>query len=273
MRTSGLGILLLSAAAVQGGQSSSVNVEDIIRKSVAATEANWKRAPEYGFKERDIISKKDRSKKTRTYEVLMIDGSPYNKLIALDDRPLSQVEQRAEEQKLQTEISTRQHESGTVRKRRIARYQRERAQDQAMMREMAEAFSYKLVGETKMGGRDVYQFEATPKPNYVPKTRDTKMLTGMKGMLWVDKESNQWAKVEAQVIHPVSFYGFMAKVGPGTRFELEQEPVAPGLWMPKHFAVRVNASALGFINENSTDDETYSDYRLMRQSQELQARK
>jgi len=52
-------------------------------------------------------------------------------------------------------------------------------------------------------------------------------------------------------------------VGPGTRFELEQEPVAGNLWMPKHFAMRVNASAFGFINENSSDDETYTDYRPM----------
>jgi hypothetical protein len=65
----------------------------------------------------------------------------------------------------------------------------------------------------------------------------------------------------------------MAKVGPGTRFELEQAPVGGKVWMPKHFSVRVNASALGFINEDSTDDETYSDYRLMSQALMLQAMK
>lgn len=273
MRTIGLAILFTSGATIYGGQPGNVDVQDIIRKSVAATQADWKQAPNFAFKERDIVSKKDRSKKTKTYEVLMIDGSPYNKLIAVNGRPLSKEEQQAEEEKLKTEIVNRQHEGPRDRKRRVAKYQRERAQDQALMREMAEAFSFRLAGETKLDGHDVYEFQATPKPGYVPKSRETKVLTGMKGTLWVDKQTYHWVKVEAQVTRPVSFYGFFAKVGPGTRFELEQEPVGRGVWMPKHFAMRVNASALGFINENSTDDETYSDYRPMRQALELQARK
>ena len=259
----GFGIFLLSTAGMFGGQTGGVDIQDIIRKSVAVTEADWKQAPRYAFTERDVTSKKDRSKKTKTYEVLMIDGSEYNKLVAVNDQPLSKAEQEAEEQKLQAEIANRQHEMPRERKRRIAKYQRARSQDQAMMREMADAFDFKLVGEVKVNGRDTYQFEATPKPGYVPKTRETKVLTAMKGTLWVDKATHQWAKVNAQVMHPVGFYGFIARVGPGTRFELEQAPVAGNLWLPTHFAMRVNASALGFVNENSTEDETYSDYRVM----------
>jgi hypothetical protein len=266
MRTIRLGSMLIFTAAAYAGQSNGVNVEDIIRKSVAATDANWKEAPKYAFHERDVASKKNRPKGTKTYEVLMIDGSPYNKLIAVNDRPCSKEEQQAEEQKLRTEVVNRQKEGARERNRRISRYQKERAQDQAMMREMAEAFTFKLVREMNLDGRDVYELEATPKPGYVPKTRETKVLSGMKGTLWVDKETNQWVKVDAQVTRPVSFYGFLAKVGPGTGFELEQVAVGGNLWLPKHFAVRVNASALGFINENSSDDETYSDYRPMSQA-------
>lgn len=266
MRTIRWASLLVCAAAGFGGQSSGVNVEDIIRKSVAATDANWKEAPKYTFHERDVLSKKDRPKGTKTYQVLMIDGSPYNKVIAVNDHPLSKEEQQVEEEKLRDEVVNRQNEGPRARSRRIAKYEKERAQDQAMMREMAEAFNFKLVRETKLDGRDVYELEATPKPGYVPRTHETKVLTGMKGTLWVDKETDQWVKVVAEVTHSVSFYGFFAKVGPGTRFELEQEPVGGNLWLPRHFAVRVNASALGFINENSTDDETYSDYRPMSQA-------
>lgn len=260
-----LGTILLSAAAVYG--------EDIIRKSVAATEANWKEAPKFGFVERDVASKKNHPKTVKTYEVFMIEDSPYNKVIAVNDHPLSKEEQQIEEQKLQAEMVNRKNETPRERKHRIAKYQKERSEDRALLCEMVEAFNFKLVGETKLNGRDVYQFEAKPKPGYVPNNREAKVLTGMKGTLWVDKETYQWVKVEAEVIHPVSFYGIFAKVGPGTRFELEQEPIAGGVWLPKHFSVRVNASALGFINENSTDDETYSNYRPLSEAAPLQARK
>ncbi len=263
--------VLFSVAAVYGAPAGTLNVQDIIRKSVAATEADWKAAPRYAFLEHDIISKKDRSKTAKTYEVLMIDGSPYNKMTAIDGHPLSKAEQQAEDGKLQQEISKRNHESPRERARRIAKYQKERTQDVAMMLEMGDAFAYRLVAETKLDGHDVYEFEATPKPGYVPKTRETKVLVGMRGTLWVDKATYQWVKVQAEVIRPVSFYGFLAKVGPGTSFLLEQEPVAPNVWMPKHFAVKVRASALGFINEDSTDDETYRNYRPMTKALELQA--
>jgi hypothetical protein len=52
-------------------------------------------------------------------------------------------------------------------------------------------------------------------------------------------------------------------VGPGTKFVLEQAPVVDNLWLPTHFSVKVNATAFGFISENSTEDDTYRDYHLM----------
>lgn len=266
-----LSAVLFCAAAGFAGQPNGIDVHEIIRKSVEATEADWKQAPNYAFVERDVESKKDRGKTVKTYEVLMIDGSPYNKLIAVNDRPLSKDEQQQEDQKLQATIQARHAEAARERRRRIAKYQKERIQDQAMMREMVDAFDFRLVAETQMNGRDVYQFQATPKPGYVPRNRDAKVLTGMKGTLWIDKETCQWVKVEAEVVRPVSFYGFLAKVGPGTRFELEQEPVTATLWMPKHFSVNVKATALGFFNEDSTDDESYRDYRPMTKAIELEA--
>ena len=104
---------------------------------------------------------------------------------------------------------------------------------------------------------------ATPKPGYVPLNHEGKVLMGMKGKLWIDQATYQWVKVEAQVVRPVSFFGFFARVGPGTRFVLEQEPVNDNLWLPKHFSVNVVASAFGFIDERSTEDDTYRDYRPM----------
>ncbi len=240
-----------------------IDANAIIRRSVAETLADWKHAPDYAFVEHDITSKKDGPKSSKTYETIMIDGSPYQKLIADNGQPLSKEEQAAEDQKLQQEINRRAHESKRERARRVGKYLRERTQNHAMLREMINAFNFKLAGEETVNGRDAYIFDALPKPGYQPKTREGRVLTGMRGRLWVDKATDQWVKVEARVVRPVSMYGFLAKVSPGTRFELECAPVAGGLWLPKHFAVDVNATALGFFNENSTDDETYSNYRPM----------
>ncbi len=237
----------------------------IVRKSVQNVELDWSKAPAYSFIERDVESKHDAKPVAKSYEVLMIDGSPYRRLVAVDDQPLSAGEQADEDRKMQSEIERRQKESERERKKRVTKYLRERARDLEMVREMSNAFQFRLVGEETMDGHDCWVLEATPKPGYEPKDREGRVLLGMKGRLWIDKNQNQWVKTRAEVVKPVSFYGFLAKVGPGTFFVLEQQPVAKNIWLPKHFSMVVNATALGFVNEDSKDDETYRDYKPMGQ--------
>lgn len=261
-------LLMAGACTAATAPQQSINVADIINRSAAAMEKNWKAAPDYSFTERDVQTKRGGAKVVKTYQVLMIEGSEYHKLIALNDQPLSKTQEQQEQQKLQAEVDRRKHESSRERARRVARYQRERRQDHAMIAEMTKAFNFQLIGSETVDGHECWVFDAVPKPGYQPPSRDAKVLTGMRGKLWVDKQHYEWAKVQGEVVSPVS-YGIFAKVSPGTRFELEQAPVSADLWMPKHFSMRVNAKALGFINENSTDDETYKNYQPLSKVREL----
>ena len=246
-----------------------VDVHKIIQQSDEAMLVDWNAAPNYSYIEHDIDTKHGREKTVKTYQVVMIDGSPYNQLIGINNQPLSPQQQAKEEKKLQAEIQRRSHESLNERARRVAKYQKERHQDHEMMEQMTKAFNFTLTGEGVIDGHEVWIFDANPNTSYQPINTEAKVLIGMKGRLWVDQKTHQWVKVQAEVIRPVSFFGFLAKVQPGTRFLLEQEPVAPGLWLPKHFITDVNAAALGFIDESSTTDTTYRDYKPMAQVAEL----
>ncbi len=242
------------------------NAPDIVRKSVEVTQQDWKEAPNYAFLDREILGKHGRVQPPKTYEVLMIDGSPYNKLVAINDVPLSAQQQTIQDQKLAKQIDQRQHESADARRRRIDKYIRERKQDHQMLTEMVSAFDYTLAGEDMVAGHKVWVLAATPKPGYRPRNREEKMLRRMRGKMWIDEATDQWVKVEADVVKPVSMYGFLAKVKPGTRFELQQEPVQGGIWLPKNFSVMVKATALGVRNENSREVDAYSAYKPMSQA-------
>ena len=108
----------------------------------------------------------------------MIEGSPYNKLIQLNDTELSSHEQREQDRKLQEEITRRMQESTRERNRRLAKYQRERNQDHLMMKEMTDAFGYQLEGEGTLNGHKVWILAATPKPGWIPPNREGKVLLG-----------------------------------------------------------------------------------------------
>lgn len=231
-----------------------IDVNDLIRRSVAATEADWEAAPRYRYRERDV-----KRGKIETYEVTMIEGSPYYRLVARNDQPLSPEQEREENAKFDAEVSRRRQESPAQRAKRLAAYKRERDEDHLFLREMAEAFSYRLLGEQVMDGHAVFVLDATPRPDYRPVDAKAKVLTRMRGKLWIDKAEYQWAKVEAEVTAPVSLY-IVAHVGRGTRFNLEQMPIEKHLWLPKRFAMRTRVNVLG-VPQQREKEETYSDYR------------
>lgn len=249
--------------------SAAPNPEEIIRKSVEAIQSDWAQTPKYSFLERDVETKRHSPATDKTYRVLMIDGSPYNFVTAVNDEPLSPDEKATEQRKLQREIERRQKESERERQHRVAKYRKESEHNHQMLQEMVSAFVFHLTGEAQIDGHACWVMDAQPKPGYEPGDREGRVLKGMRGQLWIDKATNQWVKVHAEVVKPVTFYGFLAKVAPGTEFDLEQAPVADGVWLPKAFHESVHASALGFFSENSNETETYRDYQPMPQASAL----
>jgi hypothetical protein len=77
----------------------------------------------------------------------------------------------------------------------------------------------------------------------------------------VDKKTLQWVRVEAVVIHPVNIEGFVARVEPGTRVELENTPVDDGIWLAKHFAMRSRSKIVFLVPHKTQEEETYWGYR------------
>ncbi len=191
----------------------------------------------------------------------MILGSPYSRLVAVNGKPLSPQGQETEQRQLNQTIARRKAESPDQRARRIAKYQQGRQRDHLLIEQLAKAFDFKLQGEQKVGGYDAYVLQATPRPDYRPPTLETQVLKGMAGRLWIDKTTFQWVKVEAKVIHPVTIEGFLACVEPGTRFELENVPVAPGIWLTQHFSTRSRSRILFLFSYRGEQDETYFGYR------------
>lgn len=230
--------------------------DTIIRRSVEANAADWKAAPDYDYYERDA----QQGGGTRTYDELMILGSPYERLIAVNGKALSPERQTQEQQKVEAVIVERQGESPQKRADRIERFEEERKRDHLMMEQLTKALNFKLLGEQTFGPYKVYVLKATPRPGYEPPNYQAEVLKGMEGKLWIDENTFQWVKVEATVIRPVSIGGFLAEVEPGTRFELEKTPVEDGIWLPKHFAMKSQAKVLFFFTRKSQADEVYYGY-------------
>src|SRR5512140_1061498 len=100
VRMGALLLSLASAAALHG----QVDAREMIRRVVAADESNWRVARNYMFSERVDLRHLDsmgqvKSKDVETFDVTLLDGSPYKRLAARDDRPLTPGEESKEQKK------------------------------------------------------------------------------------------------------------------------------------------------------------------------------
>lgn len=249
-------ILLLAVILASSGRAMAEdNADAIIQHSVEANKRDWDAAP--GF---DCLERDREGDGTKTYEDTMMLGSPYQRLVAINGKPLTPEQTAAEKQKLEDTISERKKESPQERSERIAKYEKERRRNHLLMEQMVSAFTFKVVGKTNLDGHAVYVLKASPRHGYRPPNMETEALTGMEGKLWIDRATFQWVKVEAQVTHPVSIADFLAQVEPGTHFELEKQPVAPGIWLPRRFSMKARARILFMIPHHGQEDDTYFDY-------------
>jgi len=244
---------LLLYAAQAGGPP---DAADLVARSMQANEADWAAAPRFDYCER--TSDDDGVK---TYDVTMLYGTPYKRLVMVDGKPLSPSDQRAQQQKLDAERGKRERESPQDRAHRIGDYRKDWDKAHRILEEMPRAFSYRVVGTRRAGARTAYVIDATPRPGYDPPDAEGRVLTAMHGEFWIDARTYQWVRASARVLHPVSIAGFLARVQPGTRFELEQRPVGPGVWLPSHFSIRSHSSILLLFHHHVYEDHTYFSYR------------
>lgn len=228
----------------------------IVRRSVEANIRNYAALPTFNYYKveqgKDGIS--------RTYEEIMLFGSRYSRLLAINGDPLPPDRQTEEQRKLVQVTQRRASESAADRAKRVSSYEQERQRDQLLLNEMANAFEFTLTGGQTVDGRDTYVLKARPRRGYRAPNNRARVLTGMEGTLWIEKSSLQWVRVEAEVIRPVSIEGFLARVLPGTRFELDQAPITESLWAPTHFSMKARARILFVFSKADNQDETYHGY-------------
>jgi hypothetical protein len=256
MRNVTLAVLVWFALALAAAAQVELPVEEIVARSVQANKANWRVQDQY-----DYSMKVEQAGHSKTYEVLMLAGSPYHRLVAVDGEPLPSSQDAEQELKLKQTIATRSKETPGQRAKRIAEWERMRKRNEFLIEQLTRAFEFEMKGTRQQDGHEVYVLAATPRQDYRPPNNQAKVLTGMKGELLIDLSSFQWVKAWAEVFRTVSIAGFLARVEPGTRFELRQAPVAPGVWMPTFFSMRATAKVFLFVSKNSEEQDTYFNYR------------
>jgi hypothetical protein len=261
-----LAALLLLAGRTLFAQSAPVDAREIVRKSVDLDQSNWQRMKDYTW----IAQQTDRmldssgrvkSQRIEKWETVVVYGEPHRRMLERNGTPLPAQDQSKEQEKLDQAVAKRANETPQQRMRRQTDFEKERQKDREFLREVPDLFDFKLIGDEKIDGHDVWVISATPKPGARPKSGEAKPLLKVQAKVWIDKAEYQWVRLEAETTATISFGLFIARLSPGAKLVFEQTRVNDEVWLPKRELVQ-GAARLGLLKKLVGEEETtWNNYR------------
>jgi hypothetical protein len=264
---------LLALAALCSSFLPAQDAREIVLRSVKLDSDNYRIARNYTFVERSDDRENDaqgRLKQHRvlTHDVTLLEGSPYRRLIARDDKPLPPAEEKKEQEKLRKSIAERRKETPEQRARRLSDWEKRRREEREPLLEIPDAFDLRIAGQDRVDGRDVWIVEGTPRPGYRARSREARLFTKFKGRLWIDQQDSVWVKMECEALEDISFGLVLARLRKGARLTFEQTRVNGEVWLPKRVTIDLAARLL-LKNIRSQVEITYKDYRKFQSDSRL----
>jgi hypothetical protein len=235
---------------------------------------NNKRQRDYTYIDREVQNNRDsdgriKSTEIKTYEILEIYGEQVQRLIEKDDKPLDAKEAGKEEAKIQKIIDKRKNESDEDRKKREEKEEKEREDGRKFVRDVADAYSFTLVGTELVDGREAWVIDGEPRPGFEPHMKEAKILSKFHGRVWIDKDDLQMSKLDIEAIDTVSVGWVLARIHQGTRVMLEQTRVNDEVWLPRHVTFKLDARVALFKGYHLDGEQAYREYKKFRTSTKI----
>lgn len=239
---------------------------EIVRRSVEIDHRTAELARNYTCQQREVEKHLDshgavKSVEIRTWDITMLYGEPYSRLIKKNDQPLSEKDEKKEEEKQDKFVAEHKNESEDQRHKREAKQKKEREEGRAFLRDVENAYDFRIVGEEPVDGRPAWILEATPRKDFHPTQPHADILPKLKGKVWIDKQDYDWVKAEAEAIDTISFGLFLARVHKGSQFSFEQTRLNDEVWLLRRFYINASARLLIFKNMGIEQEDTFSNYK------------
>lgn len=154
-------------------------------------------------------------------------------LLRQDGNRISDSDYRRELQRWEDALVLALNPSDSRAKELDAKYEKKQRDRADLVDAMQEAFNPRWTGREVRNGRvcDVLLLE--PNPDYHPRSLLQDALTHVTVKIWVDRANNQLVRGEASVIKDISVGGgIFGKLYRGGVFSMDQQEIAPGVWLP-----------------------------------------
>lgn len=215
------------------------------------------------------FEKDGKLKKTETseYTFFYLNGDEVSTLVKKDDKPLSDEEQKKENEKTQKEIADIQkREANKQAKDEKAKEEgkdkKNKDDDDVAIETFLRTCQFVNPRRERFRGQDVLVFDFEPNPEYKPKNMVERIVHELAGVVWVDERAHEVARLEAYFVGDFRVAGgLLANLQKGTSFVFEQSYFNNEVWLPTYEEAHVGVRVLLMKGFKVNATTRYSDYK------------
>jgi hypothetical protein len=199
------------------------------------------------------------------YSFFYLDGDEISTLTKKDGKPLSDEEQKKENEKTQKAIEDFQKNKA----KKDAKEEKEKEEnkekkddDDVGIETFLRTSQFINPRRERFRGQDVLVFDFEPNPEYKPRKLAEKVVHELAGVIWIDEKAHDVARLEAYFVGDFRFAGgLVANLQKGTSFVFEQAFLNNEVWLPTYEEAHIGVRVLLVKGIKVNVITRYSDYK------------
>jgi hypothetical protein len=198
------------------------------------------------------------------YTFFYLDGNEITTLVKKDGKPLSDADQKKENEKTQKRIE--EHQKREAKKEAKEEKSKEEGKndekDDPGIEVFLRACQFVNPRRERFRGQDVLVFDFEPNPEFKAHKLVEKVAQKLAGVIWVDEKAHDVARLEAYFVGDMKIGGgLLANLQKGTSFVFEQAFINNEVWLPTYEEAHVGVRVLLVKGFKVNVVTRYSDYK------------
>jgi hypothetical protein len=239
---------------------------DANQKAIDKIKENYAGTREEEETEYDKTGKVTKNER-KEYTFFYLNGDEVSTLVKKDGKPLSEQDQKKENEKTQKEIQDIQKreekkEAKEEKAREQGKEEKQKDDDDVDIETFLRVSQFVNPRRERFRGQDVLVFDFEPNPEYKAHKLVEKVVQKLAGVVWIDEKAHDVARLEAYFTGDFRFAGgLLANLQRGTSFVFEQAFLNEEVWLPTYMEAHIGARVLLVKGFKVNAVTRYSDYK------------
>ena len=242
--------LVLSTASQTAATAISPSATELVKRAVENELASSNSKLRYTYRVR-----KQTPNGSSVKQVADTNDGQVSYLLMMNDQPLTEEQRRIEDEKSQKILNSPEEQ-----RKRLKDQKDDERRANTLVKALPDAFLYEFDGANPEP--HVVNLRFRPNPAFNAPDRETQVLKGMAGHMYIDTQANRMKRLDGTLVDDVNFgWGIFGKLHKGGHFEIRESDVGDGHWDMTYSNLDFTGKVLLFKKLKIKETSEMSDFR------------